>query len=391
MEYVKLEDVVDIYLGLTHTPTYVDDGVPFLSVKDISDGKIIFDKCHFIKEEEYNSLPNGARPKVGDMLFCRVGTIGKPVIIEEGIPKFGTFVSLGFLRNKNEEKTLLKYLLYWMNSELFFKQVRQNVKGASQVNLNTGWLSKFVLPAYSLDIQNEIVCILDKITALINKRKQQLSKLDELVKVRFVELFGSLNDNEKGLDIVSIEELCALIKDGTHQTPTYTEDKQNGFKFLSSKDVMTQKICWDDIKYIPAELHEKLYATIQPQRNDILMSKNGVNYGVAAVNDTDEVFDIYVSLALLRPRTDMVNPVYLRCAINNPDTKHQFDSSIKGIGVPNLHLGEIKKTKVLLPPMGKQKEFVCFVEQTDKAKLEIQKGLEKLELLKKALMQKYFG
>ena len=222
-------------------------------------------------------------------------------------------------------------------------------------------------------------------------RNAELVLFDELIKARFVELFGSLNNNEKGLDIVSIDELCTLIKDGTHQTPTYTEDKQNGFKFLSSKDVMTQKICWDDIKYIPAELHEKLYATIQPQRNDILMSKNGVNYGVAAVNDTDEIFDIYVSLALLRPRTDMVNPVYLRCVINNPDTKRQFDSSIKGIGVPNLHLGEIKKTKVLLPPIDKQNEFVAFVEQTDKSKLAIQQSLDKLETLKKSLMQKYFG
>ena len=183
-------------------------------------------------------------------------------------------------------------------------------------------------------------------------------------------MFGSLHDNEKGLDIVTIEEVCMLIKDGTHQTPTYTEDKQNGFKFLSSKDVMTQRISWEDIKYIPADLHEKLYATIQPKRNDILMSKNGVNYGVAAVNDTDEIFDIYVSLALLRPKTDRVNPIFFRCVINNSDTKRQFDSSIKGIGVPNLHLGEIKKTKILLPPMSQQNEFVAFVEQTDKLKFD---------------------
>ena len=121
------------------------------------------------------------------------------------------------------------------------------------------------------------------------------------------------------------------------------------------------------------------------------MSKNGVNYGVAAVNDTDEVFDIYVSLALLRPRTDMVNPVYLRCAINNPDTKRQFDSSIKGIGVPNLHLGEIKKTNVLLPPIDKQNEFVAFVEQTDKSKVAVQKALDEAQLLFDSLMQKYFG
>ena len=120
------------------------------------------------------------------------------------------------------------------------------------------------------------------------------------------------------------------------------------------------------------------------------MSKNGVNYGVAAVNDTDEIFDIYVSLALLRPKTNMINPVYLRCVINNPDTKRQFDSSIKGIGVPNLHLGEIKKTKVLLPPIDKQNEFVAFVEQLDKSKVVVQKALDEAQTLFDSLMQEYF-
>lgn len=247
----------------------------------------------------------------------------------------------------------------------------------------------FYLPP--LDEQRKIAAVLDKVSDLIAKRRQQLDKLDTLVKARFVEMFGSLDDNEKKLVVVTINEVCSLIKDGTHQTPTYTEDRQNGFKFLSAKDVMTQKISWGDIKYISADLHEKLYATIQPRRNDILMSKNGVNYGVAAVNDTDEVFDIYVSLALLRPKVNKVNPVYFRCAINNYDTKQQFDSSIKGIGVPNLHLGEIKKTRILLPPMSQQDEFVAFIEQVDKSKLAIIQSLEKLEMLKKSLMQQYFG
>lgn len=258
-------------------------------------------------------------------------------------------------------------------------------------NRHFKWLKEVEIPLPEEHIQEKIVLTLEKFDNLISQRKQQLAKLDELVKARFVEMFGTLNNNDKELDIVSIEELCTLIKDGTHQTPIYTEDKQNGFKFLSSKDVMTQKICWDDIKYIPADLHEKLYATIQPERNDILMSKNGVNYGVAAVNDTDEIFDIYVSLALLRPRTDIVNPVYLRCAINNADTKHQFDSSIKGIGVPNLHLGEIKKTKVLLPQIDTQNEFVSFIEQVDKSKVAVQKALDEAQILFDSLMQQYFG
>lgn len=215
--------------------------------------------------------------------------------------------------------------------------------------------------------QKQIVHKLKVIEKIMTNLNDELKLFDELIKARFVEMFGTLSDNENGFDVVIIDDVCSLIKDGTHQTPQYIEDKEEGYKFLSSKDVMSQKIDWSKIKYIPADLHEKLYATLKPQRNDILMSKNGVNYGVAAINDTDEVFDIYVSLALLRPK-EMIDPIFFRCVINNPETKRQFDSSIKGVGVPNLHLSEIKKTKIFLPPMKLQKEFVNFVKQVDKSK-----------------------
>ncbi len=238
--------------------------------------------------------------------------------------------------------------------------------------------------------QKQIVHKLKVIEKIMTNLNDELKLFDELIKARFVEMFGTLSDNENGFDVVTIDDVCSLIKDGTHQTPQYIEDKEEGYKFLSSKDVMSQKIDWSKIKYIPADLHEKLYATLKPQRNDILMSKNGVNYGVAAINDTDEVFDIYVSLALLRPK-EMIDPIFFRCVINNPETKRQFDSSIKGVGVPNLHLSEIKKTKIFLPPMKLQKEFVNFVKQVDKSKFEVQKSLEKTQQLYDSLMQKYFG
>ena len=238
--------------------------------------------------------------------------------------------------------------------------------------------------------QKQIVHKLKVIEKIMTNLNDELKLFDELIKARFVEMFGTLSDNENGFDVVIIDDVCSLIKDGTHQTPQYIEDKEEGYKFLSSKDVMSQKIDWSKIKYIPADLHEKLYATLKPQRNDILMSKNGVNYGVAAINDTDEVFDIYVSLALLRPK-EMIDPIFFRCVINNPETKRQFDSSIKGVGVPNLHLSEIKKTKIFLPPMKLQKEFVNFVKQVDKSKFEVQESLEKTQQLYDSLMQKYFG
>ena len=263
-----------------------------------------------------------------------------------------------------------KYLYYYLKSPYFQTAILNVGSRAAQAGFNKEDLSKLEIKCLLLSEQDSIIDILQKVESIIGKRKKELIFLGELVKARFVEMFGTLHDNENGFDIVTIEDVCSLIKDGTHQTPQYTEDKKEGYKFLSSKDVMSQKVDWTNIKYIPAELHEKLYATIKPQRNDILMSKNGVNYGVAAVNDTDEVFDIYVSLALLRPKK-IIDPVFLKCVINNPETKWQFDSSIKGIGVPNLHLGEIKKTRMFLPPIELQNQFADFVRAIDKSKVSL--------------------
>ena len=265
----------------------------------------------------------------------------------------------------DSKKCSKKYLWYALESkkdELISKGTGSTFKAISK-----NVLFDTEIPYVPLDKQIFIEQTLDKISQLVNSRKKQLDLLSNLVASRFIEMFGRIQDNKKGYSIVTIGDVCSLIKDGTHQTPEYTEDVKNGYKFLSSKDVMSQKIDWSNIKYISASLHERLYSSLKPQRNDILMSKNGVNYGVAAINDSDEIFDIYVSLALLRP-SKSIHPVYLRCVINSADTKNQFDSSIKGIGVPNLHLGEIKNTKILLPPIDLQNQFAEFVKQTDKSK-----------------------
>ena len=282
-----------------------------------------------------------------------------------------------------------KYLYYALKSQQ--ERIMKLRSGACMPNIKKSDLGNFEFIFDDDDKQQKNTTdILNKIERVIELRQKEIFYLDELVKARFVEMFGTLHDNENGFDVVTIDDVCSLIKDGTHQTPQYTEDKESGYKFLSSKDVMSQKIDWSDIKYIPADLHEQLYKTLRPQRNDILMSKNGVNYGVAAVNDTDEVFDIYVSLALLRPK-EVINSIFFRCAINNQETKLQFNSSIKGIGVPNLHLGEIRKTKIFLPPIELQNQFADFVQQVDKSKSAIKKSLEETQILFDSLMQKYFS
>ena len=184
----KLSDVADIYLGLTHTPTYTEQGRPFLSVRDISSGVIDFSNCHYVTEEEFCSLPNGARPKVGDMLFCRVGTIGKPVIISENTPEFGTFVSVGYLRKKANVNNY--YLKSWMENDYFMRQVYNNVAGASQINLNTGWLKNFRILIPSMELQEQFAAFVEQTDKSKVAIQQSLDKLELLKKSLMQEYFG---------------------------------------------------------------------------------------------------------------------------------------------------------------------------------------------------------
>lgn len=363
---------------------YCNKGIPFVkagNLQELLDGKDI-NNIQQVSKEVAQKHKLKLYPK-GTILFAKSGMSCMKGFVYI-LPQEAHVVSHLACITPNDDVS--EYLRFYFN----FHRPNRLVKDAAYPSISLSDIGNLEIDMKTEFERTTIIKQLRCIESVISLRQQELCQLDDLIKARFVELFGTLQDNRNGYDIVTVEEVCSMIKDGTHQTPTYTEDKENGYKFLSSKDVMTQKIDWTDIKYIPADLHEKLYATIQPQRNDILMSKNGVNYGVAAINDTDEVFDIYVSLALLRP-TEAINPVYFRCVINNPDTKRQFDGSIKGIGVPNLHLGEIKKTKILLPPMQLQEEYVSFVNQVDKSKVKVQQLLDEAQILMDSLMQKYFG
>ena len=384
MEYTKIKKINE-YISKSINPMKTPNTIfEVYSVPSFST-----EHPEYLRGDEIAS--NKAVVKKNDVLLCKINPRINRVWVVADESEYQNIASSEWIIIRNSDYNP-EFLAWYFRNPKFKNLMISGVTGmgGSLMRAQPKNVAEYPVPILKREKQDEIVSILNKVARVIEFRKKEIQKLDKLIKARFVEMFGTLHDNRNGFAVVTIEDVCSLVKDGTHQTPQYTENKEEGYKFLSSKDVMSQKIDWTDIKYIPAELHEKLYATIKPQRNDILMSKNGVNYGVAAVNDTDEVFDIYVSLALLRPK-QIINPIFFRCIINNPETKRQFDSSIKGIGVPNLHLGEIKKTKIILPPLELQNKFVEFVNQVDKSKVAVQKALDEAQLLFDSLMQEYFG
>lgn len=383
-EKVKLNEITDIYLGVTHTPEYVLDGVPFLSVKDISGGKICFDECKFISQKEYNSLSEGAKPKVGDMLFCRVGTIGKPIIIPEGTPLFGSFVSLGYLRNKAKDRCNLNYLRYWMYSNSFWKQVNKNVKGASQVNLNTGWLSNFEITLPDFSEQTYIVSILDKCKLIIERREEELKKFDNLIKARFVEMFGEGLKDDGKFNLKPISEIGQVVSGATPKTSRHEYWNGNNVWITPAELSDESFVIYDSERKLTYEGVDSCAVNLLPVGTVILSSRAPIgkvaiagvemycNQGFKNIIPRDEISSIYL-YELLKMETEYLN------SLGRGATFKEISKQI------------VENIRVKVPPIELQNEFATFVEQVNKSKVEVQKALDKAQLLFDSLMQKYFG
>ncbi len=388
MAKVKLNELANIYLGVTHTPEYVFEGVPFLSVKDISGGKICFDDCKYISKEEYDSLSEGAKPKVGDMLFCRVGTLGKPIIIPEGTPLFGTFVSLGYLRNRNSDRCDLNYLKYWMYSNSFWKQVNANVKGASQVNLNTGWLSKFDIDLPGIAEQRYRISVLDKCKSVIEKREAELAALDNLIKARFVEMFGTLDTPTQAFEKATLKELCNKITDGKHggcKSEVGTERY-----FVGAREIYDDDVHYELAPEINIEEFEKDYKRCNVEIGDFLIVNTGATIGKSAIacDKRTEHTLLQKSVALLKVKKDVLNPIFLKWCYRVNTKMYMVENAS---AQPNLLLSKINATVIYVPDIELQNQFADFVHQVDKSKVAVQKALDETQMLFDSLMQEYFG
>ncbi|MDG6262737.1 restriction endonuclease subunit S [Glaesserella parasuis] len=178
--FKTLGEVTTISIGLTYTPAYVEKGIKFISAQNTSKDYLDLSNVKYISEEEFENSTDNAKPQRDDILFTRVGSnIGHPVIVETD-EKLCIFVSLGFLRVKDNNFLFNRYLKHWMSTDLFWKQVEKNVHGSAKINLNTGWLKDFKIPIPPFEEQQRIVAILDKFETLTNSIVDGLPKEIEL-------------------------------------------------------------------------------------------------------------------------------------------------------------------------------------------------------------------
>ena len=246
----------------------------------------------------------------------------------------------------------LYYVVQYMHLEKYFT-------GATIPHI---YFKDYKAEQFNLDAierQKEIVASLQKVETLIKVRQQQLQKLDELVKARFVELFSSCQN------MVSMNELCSIITDGTHQPPKFQE---SGIPFIFVSNLINNAVSYAAEKFISEETYAELYKRTPIEMGDLLLSTVG-SYGHSAVVTENRKFLFQRHIAYLKPRHNIVNSFYLHSALLAPNGQQQIEEKVKGIAQKTLNLSEIKKIMIPLPPIEEQNQFEQFVHQIDKSKV----------------------
>ena len=243
------------------------------------------------------------------------------------------------------------------------------------------------LPNHTPEEQANISHVLGLVSNLIFLRKQQLSKLDELVKSRFIEMFGTLSSNEYNYPMYALKEVCQKITDGKHGGCEQEQD--SGYYYVGAREIYDGEIHYDTAPQITKSDFEKDYRRCNLEQGDFVLVNTGATIGKSAIakHPLTEYTLLQKSVAMFKVKPEIISAVFLKyCYEANPEMYTVESASAQ----PNLLLSRINSTLIYIPPIELQEQFAAFVEQTDKSKLAIQQSLEKLETLKKSLMQKYF-
>ena len=280
------------------------------------------------------------------------------------------------------------YLFYFMPGAL--KKIEEKTPFVTVKHLSAKELNKIIVPISSIGEQKKIGAALNKLVELIECRKRQVNKLDQLVKSQFIEMFGDPMLNSKNWPVHQLSEHIEFLTSGSRGWAKYFTD--DGEYFITIKNVKDCRITLDDMQHINPPDNAEAKRT-KVQAGDLLISITADLGRTGVVSEEIAEHGAYINQHLTCIRLDqkVLDPLYTAYYMESEAGKSQFESKNQSAVKAGLNFNAINSLKVMIPPMELQKSFIQFIEQTDKSKFAIQQSLDQLETLKKSLMQEYFG
>lgn len=384
----RLGDVCNILNGYAFkSEQYVANGIRIIRIANVQKGFIedsnpVFYPSDSIEVAKYSL-------SAGDLLMSLTGNVGRVAILSSEFLPAALNQRVACLKIKPNKELDKAFLFHLLNSDYFEQRCIEASKGVAQKNMSTEWLKDYEIPLFPIEVQYRIVAVLDKVSDLITLRKQQLAKLDELVKSRFIELFGDPDMNPLKWDEVLLGDHLDIIGGYAFKSDGFLDE---GIPVLrigninSGHFMPVNMVFWHDD---PQLTRYKMYP------GDLVMSLTGTvgkdDYGNVCILGAEfpEYFLNQRNAKLELKHT--IDKRYLAELLKFTRIKKRLTGISRGVRQANIANKDIANLRIPIPPIDMQRQFTAFVEQTDKSKSAIQQSLEKLETLKKALMQKYFG
>lgn len=382
----KLGDIcIQITDGSHNPPMGVEQSnYLMLSSKNIDDDHITFNDPRYLSQEDFEAENKRTNIKPNDLLITIVGTIGRVAIVPNSLTEFCVQRSVAVLKPK-PEMVYNRFLMYYLQNMRPY--LEQESRGVAQKGIYLKQLSNLSIILPPLDEQRKIAAVLDKVSDLIAKRRQQLDKLDELVQARFVEMFGDPISNPHKWELQSLSNICKDIYGGGTPSKSHPEYFEGSIPWVSPKD-MKSDIIMDSIDHITEEAVENSSTKMVPKGAVLMVIRSGI---------LKHTLPVAIAAVELTVNQDMkafivgenVTAKFLMYYFRTIEA--DVLSRVRSVTADNIDFKEFQKRMVILPPIELQNRFDAFVEQTEKTKTTISRSLEKLETLKKALMQEYFG
>lgn len=324
----------------------------------------------------------------GDVLVCKINPRINRVWVVKHHTDHPLLASSEWIVVRNS-KMDSNYLKCYFSSPTFRNLLVSQVAGigGSLTRAQPKQVAKYPVPIVDICEQRRIAAVLNKVSGLIAKRREQLDKLDELVKARFVEMFGDPVSNPYNWEKVSLSEL-ADIRIGPFGSLLHKEDYiEGGHPLVNPSHIIDGKIVIDEKLTVSHQKYVELEA-YHLKAGDVVMGRRG-EMGRCAVVSQEDLLCGTGSL-LIRPK-GKVTADYIQKIISFPSFKKMIEDMAVGQTMPNLNVPIVSAFQIIKPPVQVQENYYTFVTQVDKSKLTIRQSLDKLEVLKKALMQQYFG
>lgn len=348
----------DLHKGLD------ENSIALLRANNINDGEINFNDLVYV---DRSKVSNNQLLRQGDILIC-ASSGSKNLVGKAAQVDFNREITFGaFCKVVRPTTVESDYLGMYFQSPIYRKIVSSLAQGANINNIKNADIDNLLVNIPNNDTKKKIVEIFKRMQSIIRNRQQQLQKLDELVKARFVELFGDPISNPMNWNKRTLKEVCTKLNDGTHFSPE--SFSMGDYKYITAKNIKASGFDFSNITYVPEAVHRPIFERCNPEQGDVLYIKDGATTGIAIVNTLKEEFTLLSSVALLKQNRNVINGYFLAALLNNADMYSDIRNNMGGAAITRLTIAKLNAVKVIVPPLDLQNRFAAFVEQVDKSKL----------------------